>query len=218
LAPRLPAAEPERPTVNEIEVTSRARRALLDQPQLRPLNLFVRVQAGVATLEGPVPSAEVGRLAIGVLQEVRGVYEVRNRLYLRPAEQPKPFTIPLAPEPVVKSQSASPDPKTTNIGTLAGRTPGPDSPLHSAVTLLPPVALVGPSPPLPPAPADQLQARVDSVRRSEPRFVRLVAEVRDAATIWVLDDPYRGEDVAAFVAALRQLPGVQSVVLRFPSR
>jgi hypothetical protein len=64
----------------------RARAALSQDRVLAPLNLFVRVELGVATLSGPVPSKGLGEHAVAVLKAVKGIYEVRNDLRVTPAD------------------------------------------------------------------------------------------------------------------------------------
>lgn len=73
------SAAPPRPKQDEhdLEVTLYARLALSQDETLDRLNLSVRVVLGVASVEGPVPSKEVGERAVAILKKVRGVYSVR---------------------------------------------------------------------------------------------------------------------------------------------
>ncbi len=216
-----PAAPPgnHRPTFNEIEVTMRVRQALLLDPELKGLNFFIRVQAGVATLKGPVPSAELSRKVENVVRQVRGVYEVVNRLDVV-APEPKPFVMPLNPDPPVHTESARPVLSHAPSGILAGRMPRelPFNP-EAGVTLLPPV--VGTNPASPPRllplladPVETLRERIDQVRRENSRYRSIQVEVRDGQTLWVHDDPYHGDDVAALAARLRRVPGVRMVLIK----
>jgi len=173
---------PGRPTYNEIEVTCRGRKALNSEPRLRPLNLFVRVKQGVATVSGPVPSEELARLAVQILEKVSGIYEVRNQLNLVKAPVTQPLFIPLQNEPPTQTQSAFPDLRPSSRGTLAGRNgenlsgpakqsgtipfpetapnpfplPRPVEVPSEGITLLPPVAL-----PEGTRPSGQFQPEVD---------------------------------------------------------
>ena len=227
--------QPGHPSLNEIEITSRARHALLAEPRLKPLNLFVSVQQGVATLRGPVPSKELADLAVKVLDQVRGVYHVRNKLDVVAAPTQGDLFIPLNDPPPVHTKSASSP--AASRGTLAGRNtrnppetvidlapnpfPAPRTidPLPPGVTMrtpekLPDGTVVTPQP-LPVAERlAALRGDIEQLRQREVRFRPLQADIRDLQTIWVYDDPWRGEDVAAFAGALRQFPGIRSVVIK----
>jgi hypothetical protein len=81
LLPSLPGAEPPGgPPVRDLQVTLYARRALAQDKALAPLNLFVHVARGVATVSGPVPSPAVADRVVVTIKGVRGVYEVRSDL------------------------------------------------------------------------------------------------------------------------------------------
>ena len=111
------------------------------------------------------------------------------------------------------------------------------------VTLLPPVAVkdsVSPPPSslerLPPTSAPMvdnpvrpilpvpvvaspmsLRQAIEQVRGGNSQFRQLRAEVREGGTIWVYDDPWRGEAVTAFARALQQIPGVRGVLIKSSS-
>jgi len=72
-----PPAGRQRPRDIELELYARA--ALQRDKQLVSFNLFVRVEHGVATVSGPVPSRELGERAVQVLKKVRDIHEVHNR-------------------------------------------------------------------------------------------------------------------------------------------
>jgi hypothetical protein len=219
---RLPARSA--PSLNEIEVTIRVRQALVTDPELKGLNLFIRVQAGLATLCGPVPSLDLSRKAERIVRQVRGVYEVVNLLEVVASEE-KPFDIPLKSEPPVQSESAMPFVRPNPRVTLAGRTPRdfpdleggtepfPDPKPDKGVALLPPVAQSAP----PADPAETVRAWITRVRQEDVRFRPIRVEVRDAQTLWVYDDPYRGDAVAALAARLRRIPGVRTVLIKSAS-
>jgi BON domain len=251
-----PARKSNRPTLNELEVTIRARQALLDDPRFQSLNLFLTVQDGTATLSGPVPSEDLGRQAVAILNNVPGVYQVRNKLNVVKARGEQQLFIPLRNDPPTQTQSASPawnpgalgppNPPAPQ-GTLAGRTTknppvpateGGVSPFpNTGVTPAPAPTTSGHEPPLggvimlspiaipetaPRAretqpvvnPIEELRVGVEQVRRLDRRFRPLLVEIHDTQTLWVYDDPWRGEDVASFVESLRKLPGVRSVVIK----
>src|SRR5438552_3749010 len=59
--------------------TMQARKLLLDDPRLAPLNLGVKVVDGVATLWGPVPNAEHSFRAESCLRTMIELIDVRNQ-------------------------------------------------------------------------------------------------------------------------------------------
>src|ERR1044071_9815392 len=73
--------------------TMQARRLLAEDPDLAPWNIGVIVQDRVATLWGPVPSAEVAFRAEICLKSMIELIEVRNELFL--SDQLKPMRVPL---------------------------------------------------------------------------------------------------------------------------
>jgi hypothetical protein len=82
----------------------RARKSLLRDPQLGPLNLGVCVRDGIATLWGPVPSPELSFRAEANLRSLVELIGVRNELWVTgemvPAaapQQPPPFLPPPPP-------------------------------------------------------------------------------------------------------------------------
>src|SRR4051812_132510 len=66
--------------VRDVMYTIQARRLLLDDPDLGPLNLGVQVRDRVATLWGPVPTAELALKAELRLRNLVELLEVRNEL------------------------------------------------------------------------------------------------------------------------------------------
>src|SRR2546429_680854 len=81
LSPVAALAEPpaHRSSSHDIELELHARRALQKDNTLAPYNLFVRVEQGVATVSGAVPSRELGGRAVQALKKVRDIHEVRNQ-------------------------------------------------------------------------------------------------------------------------------------------
>jgi hypothetical protein len=111
--------------LRDIRLTVHARRALAEDKTLARLNLGVKVRAGVATLRGPVPSADHIRRAVRTLEQVPGIHEVRSELYVSPTATPDDplLVLPLRPDPPTSTQSASPDRVSGSLGTLTGRRP-----------------------------------------------------------------------------------------------
>lgn len=63
----------------DLERELHARAALQRDRELVSFNLIVRVEQGVATVSGPVPSRELGERAVRILKKVRDIHEVRNQ-------------------------------------------------------------------------------------------------------------------------------------------
>src|SRR5947209_7637347 len=84
----------DRATERDVMLTMLARRALLLDAELAPLNLGVRVRNRVATLWGPVPSAE---LAFKAEQRLRGLLEllaVHSELIVAPGSAVAALPLP----------------------------------------------------------------------------------------------------------------------------
>jgi len=64
--------------------TYEARKALLGDSVLGPLNLGVKVRNRVAVLWGPVPSVEIASQAVSLLQKLPGLVAVKNELDIDP--------------------------------------------------------------------------------------------------------------------------------------
>jgi BON domain-containing protein len=82
--------------------TVEARRALLQDRELAPLNLGVKVHNRVAVLWGPVPSAELAKKAVRLLSMMPELSEIVNELKVCP-EFDKPARPPAAPELITKT-------------------------------------------------------------------------------------------------------------------
>ena len=80
---------------DDATLAARVRIALLNDPDLGRLRLQARAVAGVVTLSGTVPSAELASRAANVAGTVRGVREVRSALEIGRA--PEPGTPPYMP-------------------------------------------------------------------------------------------------------------------------
>src|SRR5262249_42738003 len=85
LAALLGAGPPaKRQDPRDLQLTIYARRALLGDKDLAPLNLSPRGGGGVATLPGPLPSRETAEHAVAVVKKVEGIREARNALSVVP--------------------------------------------------------------------------------------------------------------------------------------
>lgn len=93
--PARAGSDPER----DVWLTLRSRRALAEDAELAPLNLGVVVRDRVATLWGPVPSAEMGFKAEVILRTLYELKAVRNELEVSddPAPAAGVLNVPAAP-------------------------------------------------------------------------------------------------------------------------
>ncbi len=83
------AAEfPDNALQHDLWQSVRARKLFLDDPQLAPLNLGVKVNGRVAVLWGPVPSLELAHRAEERLQTMIELAEIRNQLHVAPDNEP----------------------------------------------------------------------------------------------------------------------------------
>jgi hypothetical protein len=226
----------------DIEAEVKARKALRGDPQLGPLNLWVTVKSGVATVKGAVPADELIQRAILAVQHVPGVQKVRSELYVAVSgKRGEPLRLPLDFDPPAQTQSASPDPDTGTLGALGSGSAGPAPATQTAppvrdpvapqtasptpsgtVTLLPPLGISGPlrSQDVTRSVAGTRPERTASVvlaierlRQTDQRFRRIQTEIRDK-TIVLIPGETAGEDLMAFAQALAHLPGVERVVVR----
>jgi osmotically-inducible protein OsmY len=212
--------------LRDVESAVRARRALHAVPSLTRLNLGVKVQGGVATVWGPVPSDAVLREAIEELRRVPGICAVRNDLFVSPlAGRIEPPLFVLDRDPPVQTESLSPNSALASPGALTTRpaqegrlkaTPGSRerNSAPAGATLLPPVEASGGETSAPPSAgsgADSLAVCVERLRQSDTRFRDIQAEVSDRTVLLRGGD---GERLMAFAQALTRLPGVQRVVVR----
>jgi hypothetical protein len=242
LLPSLAAAEPTPAPVprddwdfltRDTYLMLQARRALLLDPDLAPLNLGVSVHGGVATLWGTAPSADLARDAALQVWQVHGLSAVRNELEvdalltvdMEPPPPPRLRQPHAAPEALAAAEGRGPAP-----GALAGRearatTPATAQPLPNAapapsgqtVILFAPVPFIKqlPAAPRQPVPNDAgftLAQRVVQLRGQDARWQRIQVEVRGRA-VFLHGVVARGEDLMDLAQRVSRLPGVERVVL-----
>ncbi|CAN5388368.1 hypothetical protein BH10PLA2_BH10PLA2_13250 [soil metagenome] len=65
---------------NDLELTLRARRLLVEDPVLARYDILVRIDDRVAELTGPVPSMDIAQLAEANLRGLTGLTSIRNRI------------------------------------------------------------------------------------------------------------------------------------------
>jgi hypothetical protein len=96
--PGLARAEtPEEALYRDLWQTVRARKLLLEDPLLAPLNVGVKVTNRVAVLWGPIPSTQLALRAEQRLRIMFELAEVRNRLTVEPTDDVAPAGSPDMP-------------------------------------------------------------------------------------------------------------------------
>ncbi|HMF16553.1 MAG TPA: BON domain-containing protein [Gemmataceae bacterium] len=119
--------------------TYEARKALLGDSVLGPLNLGVKVRNRVAVLWGPVPSVEIANQAVSLLQKLPGLVAVKNELDVDPD-----LLLPLyLPETLPQSRRSpmkpgTPPPAATLTNRSLDKTVAQEKPMAAA---FPPVAV-----------------------------------------------------------------------------
>jgi hypothetical protein len=215
-----------------------ARQTLFQDKLVGPLNLGVRVRRRVAVLWGPVPSAELARRAVALLEGLPDLVEVRDELTVQPVDErpprdrylPPPDSLPPAPDVsraaptkagvLTRHSALSLAGSTSPVGypqeaspALGSRTPpAPANP--AAGTVLPAIRI-----PVKAAEASNgteagevLIEAVTRLQRADPRFGRLHAEVR-GQVVHLRGEVERWGDVHALARTVAHLPGVERVVL-----
>jgi hypothetical protein len=207
----------------DLRHTVNARRALLRDPALGPLNLGVKVRDRVAVLWGPVPSQEVRRRALQVLRTVPDLLDVRDESHLDAPDDLAPEFLPeFAPaapgfwrEDSWRGQlTRRPDePAPVTVPENVRFRPAPpagDEPEPEGETVLPSV-LVPAANAVATAAAD-LQEALDRLAASDRRFRGLRAEPR-GAEVHIGGVAAHGEDLQAFARAAARLRGVGRVII-----
>jgi osmotically-inducible protein OsmY len=215
---------------SDFKLEIQALAALGKDKELGPLNLSLRVSNRVAELSGPVPSAELGRRAIELVEAIPGLRGVRNKqLYItRAPRSEQRLALPLEDGKPTQTRSASP-------GILSARDPAPWSPESPRVsqrssdpephtaTLLAPEAVASPARapepgrltanprPFPKPPS--IDVSLDRLRQSDRRFRAIRTEVQ-GATVRIYTGDTSGEHIMAFARAVTHLPGVERVVVK----
>lgn len=179
-------AGPSTPAVStDWSLQLRIRDALSDIPALAKINLGVRVQNGIVTLQGPLPSRELAQQTVSSVRKISGVTEVRDELYVPAAGDAVAQTIPRPvttnrPPTIVESPTSSPK---LNLTPVAGH--------RSVPTLL---------------------EQIDRLRATDLRFSEIRVEIREGRVI-LRGHVARARDAWDFADVLGRLPGVAGVTL-----
>ena len=188
------------PADTDWQLTLRARNALWDEAPFDKLNLGVSIRDGVAYLSGPVPSMAVGDQAVARLRSVRGIRGVKDETFVPPADEPLFQSMPhpvTAQRPSVSVAPAvlSPPPAVVAVA--------PAPPPQPTVSLSPPIAV--------PVKRMSLAEQIEALRLGDRRFADVRVEVTGDTVVMRGSVP-KSADAWEFVAAVRQLPGVNRVV------
>lgn len=211
------------PTAGDARLASVVEAMLRSDPLLGELNLGVTVEDHVATLWGPVPSADLGRRAQDLVRRVDGVADVKNDLRLAP--EPADHGVqPSHPRTGREDSPPACPPRWVAAGTRQADGIAPDArrPVPAAAasrpvagTATPGVVLRQPVQLLAPVPlrsADVLAQAILRVRTADPRFAAIECQV-DAGIVRLSGAAPSWEAAYALARAVAALPGVQRVVL-----
>jgi hypothetical protein len=222
--------------VRDLQLTVQARRLLAQDPQLRPLNLGVKVQDGTATLWGGVPSAKLAGLAIDRLKTISSLERVRSELSIEPLPDllagappslPPAHFAPLEDTTPRRKPSGELMPRTAEHGPVPlrpssePRQPRTDAAPGAGVTLLPPFANERQGTPttqgssaslLPPRAEPSLANQVDRLRRADDRFKHIEVRIEGGA-VTLAGAAYRQADLDDLAQAVSRLPGVERVIV-----
>jgi len=203
--------------LRDLRLTVRARQAVQQDTVLAGLGTInVSVRAGVATIWGVVPSADLARRAVERVGQVQGIFESRNELEVRrsddalaeflrtPALKPK-----AEPERLWFMANRPPVPLT---GQLEVEAP-PEQPAPAPdVALLAPIRLGSPQPAEAPR-EPKLIEEIARLQRTDLRFQTVQVEVQ-GGLVRLRPAGTRREHVFELAHALSRLPGVERVLLQ----
>jgi len=214
-------------TTKDIETVARIRQTLRQDAQLRPLNLSVRMSGGVASLSGPVPTLELKKRAISVVERVEGVLTVRAKdLYISTSEGGnKALAVVIQEDRPTQSRSASPGSLSSSLGrsfdsqwpTRNSQQISPRVPEKAAPAARAPETARLTAHPHPVSSSVSISLAVEQLRRREARYQQIRSRV-EGTTVFVYPGDTPSEDAMTFAQAVRRLPGVQHVILSSDSR
>lgn len=214
--------------LRDIEITVYVRRALMQDPDISRLNLGVTVQYNQATVSGRVPNREVAEQVLRIVENVKGVYQVKDALRVVSDESEK------AARDIMKAVEGGVL-ESDLFASLEGLTEGapqqvttahPDpkvweQPTSPVVVLMPPVPVVTPVVKTPAITlsmpreeeAVNLATLIERLRFAEERYRDIRVEV-SAGRVTLSGKVESAEQLIELGRALSQLPGVRNVDLR----
>jgi osmotically-inducible protein OsmY len=236
----------ELPTQEDTRLSLAARTALQEDFRFFYLNLGVPVRSGVATVWGPVPSADTEQQILDRVAKVRGIKRVRNEMIVLPEDEwpdawrnVQPLLRPIGQKPRPGEQIAI---SLRPPMLLDDITPAPPAPLVPRVSDVSPKRERGADPFPPPLPArpkvdapmptslrDPYSPSAQLAAQAHPEDLRSAidniqkTDVRFAGITVVLDNGIvylRGQGSILFTLGERVsvLPGVERVIVQMPPR
>jgi hypothetical protein len=200
--------------ISDLAASVRAKRVLKDDPTLAKLNLGISVEDGIAKVWGPVPSDDVGRRAVALLEGVRGIRAVRANFYPEtPREANLLGGLARRPETPKRFEASKTDvdsttpPRAPRVMPPAVVTHGATAPSPAQVFAPRPVARVTAPPP------GSIRERIVAIRRADARF-GTIPVVIVGTRLQVQQGAADDEVTRALVDRLRRIPGVTEVELK----
>lgn len=213
-------------TTKDIEIVARIRQALRQDAQLRSLNLSVRMSGGVASLFGPVPTLELKKRALSIVERVEGVLAVSAKdLYISTSDRGnKTLAVVIQEDRPTQTRSASPGSLSSSLGSFDSRLSmrdsqpiSPPTPEKATPAARAPQAARLTAHPHAVSSSVSLSIAVEQLRRRDARYQQIRARV-EGTTVFVFPGDTSSEDAMTFAQAIRRLPGVQHVILSSDSR
>jgi osmotically-inducible protein OsmY len=220
-----PPSASDAPTLRDLQVLLRVRRALMADDVLAPMNVGVIVRDGVATLWGPLTSPDEIRRALKEVGDVRGVQSVRNELYVAKDARPLPpvFVLPdrMTPDRAAPTDALASAPGQPSALTARAKPPVNDVghqtlPAPGMAVLLTPIPLDGgheePTT-VTAARTESVPAVIERLQKSDARFGQIGVEFNDG-TIRLRGNRTDAAALMTFARLLSDVPGVERVVLQ----
>lgn len=217
----------------DCRLSLQARQAMLRDADLESFNLGVSVNRRVATVWGAVPTKRLAARAVATVRNVQGIAAVVDQICIEaPLHMPVPRRefrppaggfdhkdrVPPAPQP--KLQPPLPEyatkPSVPRLGTtvaLPGPIGGNSTSRHEAKPAKPekPAPTAQPTPKTSAA-EQSLNAAIDNLCHSSPRYRHLRAQVADGV-VRLQGTVVRGEDLFALAQSIGRLSGVTRVIV-----
>lgn len=212
------AGDPSR----DLRQTTQARALLVQDPALTGYNIGVIVQDRVATLWGPVPSADVAFRAELCLRAMLELAEVRNELFvseplealrkpiriempphrlpeLLPPELPRDVRATFGTPSVLTSKSAAPELGAERARAKAGNAP--------------PDALAKPAAALRHSGEPVLASAIRGILQSKNAYRFVQFAVQEGRVYLRSDEPFQSDTLQEIARAIARLPNVEGVIV-----
>jgi osmotically-inducible protein OsmY len=201
--------------------------ALHRDPQLKPLNIGVKVHDRVAVLWGPVPTRALAERAVLVVKKLPEIGVVDNQLMVQFREETVYPPLPLVPKPTPRKSDPPPPPESL-LPPMLDLVWQPVNPERPATPPKPSVALLPSLTSQPsvtgtvsrprekleePPDAAAISGAVQSLIQSDQRYRRVRYEVKQGQ-VFLGGVVGRWSDLRELSVAVTHIPGVDSVVLR----